>query len=90
MYWWWFWHTLFEDIRYFNIPLSCRECAFLWRCRKPWYKGHGCWNGCRKIRFAKKMKHLEDDADRLDSLVRYLDEQEQMQKKQREKRHGTD
>lgn len=34
------------------------------------------------------MKHLEDEADRLDSLVRYMDEQEQ--KRQGGGLHGAD
>lgn len=76
MYLWWFWSRVFEDIRYFNIPLRCRECAFLEQCRKPWYKGHGCWNGCYKIKFAQRQKYLQDEEDRLDSLVRYLEERE--------------
>lgn len=75
---WWFWRCkdIIEEVRYFNIPLGCRECLFLWDCRKPWYKGHGCRKGCYKMRLARKQQWLQDEADRLDSLVRYTEEQE--------------
>ena len=52
---------------YWGIPLYCRECAFVDECRKPWYKGGKCYNGCIKL---KRKRQAEYNEDRWAALLR--------------------
>lgn len=76
-YRWYFWpYYLIRDIYWCFIPLYCRDCAFLEQCRKGFFHGRKCYNGCIKINFTRKMKYKEEYEDYLDKLMEYCEEQE--------------
>jgi len=80
-YRWYLWpFYLIREIYWCFIPLGCRDCAFLEQCRKGFFKGRACYNGCIKIKFARKMewkqKFEEDRQDYIDKLMKYAEEQD--------------
>lgn len=79
--WYYFPFYLIRDIYWCFIPLNCRDCAFLERCRKGFFGGRKCYNGCIKINYAEKMKrkakYQDEREDYIDNLLKYAEEQEQ-------------
>lgn len=80
-YRWYLWpFYLIEEIYWCFIPWGCRECAFLERCRKGFFKGRKCYNGCIKINYARKMERKqkieEEREDYLNNLLKYVEEQD--------------
>lgn len=68
--------TLIEDIYWCFIPLYCRDCAFVYVCRKGFWQGRKCHHGCMKIQYARRMKREEEREQYIDSLVKYVEEEE--------------
>ena len=44
-----------KDLYWCGIPLYCRHCPYLKKCRKGWRQGRKCYNGCIKL------KEIEQD-----------------------------
>lgn len=54
---------IIADFYWCNIPMYCRECNYLDRCRYGFKQKRKCINGCLKRRY---MEELEKDTSRTD------------------------
>jgi hypothetical protein len=81
---WWYYYFPFGliiDIYWCFIPYHCRECMLLYSCRSSFWKGRKCYKGCIAYKEVARKTHEADREDYLDNLVKYVEEQEQKQKR---------
>ncbi len=71
----WLVFDLIEDFYWCGIPLSCRECAFLERCRKGFWGRRKCYNGCLKLNWLRKQQRKRDREDYLNALVEQVEKE---------------
>lgn len=76
-----FWQDLIKDCYWCFIPLSCRECAFLEHCRKGFFGGRKCYNGCIKLNRKREWEREQDREAYWKALLQDADEADRKGKK---------
>lgn len=74
--WYYFPFDLIVDCYWCFIPLRCRYCDYIKVCRKGFFKGRKCYNGCLEIKRRNKYLNEVDRKDYIDNLVKYVEEEE--------------
>ena len=74
--WYYFPFDLMRDCYWCFIPLRCRDCDYIKICRKGFFKGRKCHNGCLEIKRRNKYLNELDRKDYIENLVKYVEEKE--------------
>lgn len=69
-----FWKTLFSSIYWCFIPLYCRNCHLVHKCRSSFFKGRKCYNGCILHKESRRKYYDALRKESIDNLINNYEE----------------